>query len=87
MNTTAIQFVKTVTDLSGSGNITIPVKDLPAIQASIISTTVEAAIVFYLIGIITALIFSGVCFLIWKKANHTGEEDSGCSEELPEDKQ
>jgi hypothetical protein len=69
INTTAMQFVNGVQNVIGSENITISVKDLPMITDSIIKTSAEAAIIFYFIGVGSALIFAFVCFLIWKKAN------------------
>lgn len=66
MNTTAMQFVNQAQDVI-SENITIPVKDLPAIQSAIIQTSAQAGTYFFFIGVGMTAVFAYLYFRIWKK--------------------
>jgi hypothetical protein len=68
MITMATSLINQVREISSSGNISIPVDQLPAIQASIISTSAEAAVLFFFIGLGMGIGFSYLYFRIWKKA-------------------
>lgn len=74
MNTTGI-ILSQVRDLSSSGNISIPVDQLPAIQTAIIQTSAEAAVLFFFIGLGIGIGFSYLYFRIWKKAAGIVEPD------------
>jgi hypothetical protein len=73
IDTQAVQFINQSAEFTGVTNITIPLKDLPAIQSAIIQTSAEAAILFFFIGVGIALVFAYLYFRIWKKANHIDE--------------
>jgi hypothetical protein len=65
-----MQFINNTINLPDTvATITIPVKDIPAIQTAIISTSIQGAIEFFIIGLVLAFGFSYFYFLIWKKAN------------------
>jgi len=74
INTQAVQFINQSSEFTGLVNITIPLKDLPAIQSSIIQTSAEVAVLFFFIGVGMTIVFAYLYFLMWKKANHIGEE-------------
>lgn len=52
---------------TGQANITIPVDQIPSIQAAIINTSAEAAVIFFFIGLGLALVFAYLYFRLWKR--------------------
>jgi len=56
-----------ITPVIGTGNITIPLEQIPIIQSSIITTSTEAAIIFFFIGVGITAVFAYLYFRLWKK--------------------
>ena len=57
-----------------AGNITIPLNQIPAIQAAIINAGVQAEITFFFIGVGVTAVFAYLYFRLWTHSKKTDEE-------------